>query len=91
MNNIAILSSFAFMSLVIAKGNGAFFLEDIQKERKFLIWAFAMIALYELKDIGGDTTRGIYGLFIIGLFLSIGGKATEIIKTKIEEITNASY
>ena len=91
MNNAAILLAFAYMSIVLASGNGALFLDEVKKEKRFLIWAFAIIALYELKDIGGDTTRGLYGLFIIGLILSIGGKATGIIKSKIEGITNASY
>lgn len=69
-NSAATIAFFVYLSVVISKGNGDKFMNELESEKPFFKWSIAIFILYTLQDVGGVVTKSLYRLFIISLILS---------------------
>lgn len=78
MNNAAAIGFLIYLSLVISEGKGDELISEVTSEKKFFIWAVSLTALYNIRNVFGDVSRGLFALLIIGILLNLLPRVFEV-------------
>jgi len=71
MNAFIVIGLFFYVSKVLASGNGDDLIDELAKEKNFLLWFFALLILYTMKDKTGKIGKGLWLLFVLSSLLQV--------------------
>jgi hypothetical protein len=84
MNIILVLGLFFYLSKVLTLGNGDELVDQLAKEKPFLLWFIALTILNTLRKHTGKLGDGLWLLFILSSILAIAPKLLPLISNLLD-------